>query len=414
MSRKKGPKPKNQYIPDGARPHKDESKTIPPYAFKVFVDGKEKKGKSVEKVFIGKDSLDDLSSRIIKAIGSPIRLKILLYLDAQSNKPAQAREITDEPAIFRHLKNKYNIINTGLRQNHLKLLIDAGLISKNKVKKEGKEVVVYKTVPGAMESLILTLSNIDQEVKKSLDKQAQLKTDYPLIKILGGPQDTEKYEIHQNPTLLGRVGTLEDDSQFRDDIKLSNYYQSVTRITNPQNPSKAPHAKLINIENEWYIEDCGNNVCGTYINEKKIKKSKLKDYDIIGLARGKYGVDLLFRHPPKKLAVEENKLGDLAQKLTEKEQEELANKIQIIISKLDTQFFMETLDKIIEKIQYLQEIETIIPTLKPGEEINIETHDKKEKELAQKIRKNIEEKEDMDFGDSVENRIYSDFKGKQK
>lgn len=350
------------YSQDGAYLEEDDLRTINPSDFKIFENGKEKKGKSVEKVFVGRDSLDDLSSRVISAISNPIRLKIFLYLDSQSNIPEELGDITDETGIFRYLRNEHKIVNTGLRQNHLKPLTDAGLIRKKKSFRNDEAVWIYETVPGSLESLIIILSNMSQGVRKSIDEDSHLKYNYPVIKILGGTQDQEKYEIHHNPTLLGRIGTLdkEDLETFSEDIVFSNKYQSVTRICNPSKFDN-PHARLVCEDKEWYIEDCGTNNCGTFINEKKINgKKKLEDYDIIGLSRGKYSADLLFRKPNTDLP-KFNHIPDLENVLSPEEQDMVISKITLLLSKVKPEFFMETLDNMIVKIQEMQKIENLVP-----------------------------------------------------
>lgn len=357
---------KNLHYPqDGAYPEEDDLRTMGPSDFKTFENGNEKKGKSVEKVFVGHDSIDDLSARVISAIGNPIRLKILLYLDAQSNKPEEYQDITDETGIFRYLKSKHQIVNTGLRQNHLKPLTDAGLIRRNKGFRDYETVWVYETVPGSMESLILILANLNRKVKKSLEVQSHLHPEYPMIKVLGGPQDQEKYEVHQNPTMLGRRGTLYrgDLEVFSDSIVLSNEYKSVTRLCNDSRVYD-PHAKLVSEKNEWFIEDCGNNKCGTFVNEQKINgKKKLEDYDIIGLSRGKYSVDLLFRKP-NTVFHKFNPFNALDNVLTSNEQDILLSRLTLILSKVKPEFLIDTLDNLIEKIQDLQEIKTLSPSFK--------------------------------------------------
>lgn len=353
---------KSNYTQDGAYPDEDDLRTMGPSDYKTFEEGEEKKGKSVEKVFLGRDPIDDLSARVISAIGNPIRLKILLYLDAQSNMPEKFRDITDETGIFRYLRNDHKIVNTGLRQNHLKPLTDAGLIRRKKGFRDVETVWIYETVPGSMESLILILINLNRKVKKSLDEQSHLHVDYPVIKVLGGPQDQEKFEVHHNPTMLGRMGVLyEDDLDvYSNAIIFSNEYKSVTRLCN-DSMIYDPHAKLISEKNEWFLEDCGNNKCGTFVNEQKInEKKKLEDYDIIGLSRGKYSVDLLFRKPNAALP-QLNHFNSLDNILNPPEQDVILSRITLILSKVKPEFFIDTLDKIIEKIQDLQEIETLNP-----------------------------------------------------
>lgn len=354
---------KNSHYPqDGAYPDEDDLRTMGPSDFKIYEEGKEKKGKSVEKVFVGRDSIDDLSARIISAIGNPIRLKILLYLDVQSNKPEKYQDITDETGIFRYLRGEHKIVNTGLRQNHLKPLTDAGLIQRKKGFRENEAVWIYETVPGSMESLILILINLNQKVKKSMDEESQLQVEYPVIKVLGGPQDQEKYEVHQNPTMLGRMGALyKDDLEvFSNAIVFSNKYKSVTRLCN-DSMVYDPHAKLFCEKNKWFIEDYGNNKCGTFVNEQKITgKTKLEDYDIIGLSRGKYSVDLLFRKPIAALP-KFNHFNGLDNILTPEEREVILSRITLILSKVKPEFFIDTLNNMLEKIQDLQAMETLNP-----------------------------------------------------
>jgi hypothetical protein len=361
---------------DGAYPEEDDLRTMGPSDFITFENGNEKKGKSVEKVFVGHDSIDDLSARVIGAIGNPIRLKILLYLDAQSNKPEEYRDITDETGIFRYLKSEHQIVNTGLRQNHLKPLTDAGLIRRKKGFRNDDAVWIYETVPGSMESLILILTNLNRKVKKLLDEQSLLQLKYPVIKVLGGPQDQDKYEIHQTPTMLGRIGVLyKDDLEvFSDAIIFSNKYKSVTRLCNDSMVYN-PHAKLFCQDNEWYIEDCGNNKCGTFVNDQKVIRKKLKDYDIIGLSRGKYSVDLLFRKPNYDLP-KYNYIHDLENVLSPEDQKKMVSKITQLLSKVKPEFFMETLDKMIEKMQEMQEIENIIPVSDEKDILELKLHDK--------------------------------------
>lgn len=401
-------KTRKNYQQDGAYPDEEITRTISPHEYKIMEEGKKKSIKSREKVFVGKDSLDDFSGRIIKAISNPIRLKIILLLDEEYRKTVN-QEITDEKGIYKLLKKKYNYRKAGIYQNHLKPMQDAGLIQRKTGIRDDEAVITYQIVPGAMELIITTLSNLSGAVKDALDESSHLTGDNPQLKILGGPQDRKIFQIKKNPTLLGREVQIEDNGP-EDDIIITNDYRSVSRVYNYYDPDKAPHAKLILEEGDWYIEDCGNNLCGTYVNEEKIKKKKLKDYDIIGLARGKYSVDMLFRKPNKDISFKINYFGELEKTLTPEQQEELAGKINILLNKVTPEFFFKTLDNIIEQIKTLQEIETLIPQLKDGELKPTFEH---KKQIYNDIIENLDKKEDIDLGDSLVNKYYSKMKDKR-
>jgi FHA domain. len=94
--------------------------------------------------------------------------------------------------------------------------------------------------------------------------------------------------IRGSVTLLGRrdpAAPVED----REAISLSDEYRSVTRVSHP-------HARIVEIQGEYYIEDRGSTGGNLRKMEKKLLEGErmvLRDGTLIDLAKGPQSATLL-------------------------------------------------------------------------------------------------------------------------
>ncbi len=242
---------------------------------------------------IEEDDLDIIKHLVKKldAISNENRLKILLLIAKESNKPDELKKSTYVRSLARYLKEEYGVSMslTGITKNHLKRLLDAGFIKKEAGLHKDMPVKNYVLVPGALEALSMDITRLSDQIAKLQDEISQTSYQLPLIKVLGGENDGKIYELKKDITRIGRTGeTNPNDPEYQDDILLHNNYETVSRAFKP-------HATIKHEGNNWILEDTQSQ-CGTYLNNNKkpIKNKTLKNKDKIKLALGKGGAELVF------------------------------------------------------------------------------------------------------------------------
>jgi DNA-binding transcriptional ArsR family regulator len=248
------------------------------------------------------DVLKDLAKRI-DAISNEVRLKIMVIISISSKKSPEKRFPTYANAINKILMDYYHIgISETAIRNHLKILLENGLIKTEPgASNDGRPVMNYVLVPGAIESLSRDFNILNNRLT-----DIQNKFDYdinnPMLKVLGGVEDGKIFELSKKEIRLGRRGNIDSNEDYEGDVILSNEYESVSRVFKP-------HAYIKEKEDGWYLIDNGSKG-GVYLNNESefLKKRtqtgaivkrgrngrKLKDHDKIKLSLGKYGVELIF------------------------------------------------------------------------------------------------------------------------
>jgi len=243
------------------------------------------------------DFLNELS-KYLDVLSNDVRLRMLKLI---KKSPMDNRGVSEA------LKNKYGISSSYQNtKNHLDKLLSIGVIRMEpgvieRSPKGPRAVMNYVFVPGGLEAILRSLgvfnnfkfelSDRIEEVSKKISEEFIGKV--PVIRVLGGADDGKDFVIKKDSVNIGRVDPEKQDRYDpENDIVLSRDYGAITRVSKP-------HARLTLDGDEWYLEDCESKG-GTYLNDEKLDKSrrtKLKDGDMIGLAKGLLGVHLLFSLP---------------------------------------------------------------------------------------------------------------------
>lgn len=243
--------------------------------------------------------LDSMNSNPVSvklaAVNNNVRFYILEILrDFQKrNKnldPLYSREIN---AI---LLNNYNIdITPQMLGQHLRQLLDAGLIEELVVKKEVpnkiglRSVKAYNLKEDAFEDLFLEITFLSDELLSFFDlyKSNQNFHDgqHCVLTIFNGVDKGKTFKVHKDETILiGRKGSFNPTDLTSFTILLDNTYSTVSNVSKP-------HLKLFYKNDGWYIvdEDSSN---GTFIADREVPKgvvTKLKNNSFLKLSRGNGG-----------------------------------------------------------------------------------------------------------------------------
>jgi DNA-binding MarR family transcriptional regulator len=246
------------------------------------------------------DLTDELAN-YLDVLGSSVRLKILRIIE---------REPLDTESISHEL---YEMDTKSCRENtekHLKKLLKMGLVRKEPGEKNGRGVMNYVVVTGAIETAMRTTRkvlklNLAIEMKNEATKLNQSLTEefyLPRVKVLGGVDDGKEFSLKKPLVKIGRVDPDNTDKYDVNDVVLSSDYKVVSRVWKPQ--------ALLSLEQgQWYVQQ-GEGINTTAVWENKLKKGRkepLKDEDIIHLAEGDKSVRLLFLLPKHKNEPETDK-----------------------------------------------------------------------------------------------------------
>ncbi|WP_321421388.1 FHA domain-containing protein [uncultured Methanobacterium sp.] len=241
------------------------------------------------------DNLKELAKKI-DILGNDVRLKILIIIGAETKKRPERRGLTDVRELTSILRYKFAIRMTenGVKK-HLNWLLKAGFIKveagiAERSMRGPRAVMNFILVPGALEAvnndvnrIIRAISDVNTGIKES-------DLSYPLVRVLGGDDDGQVFGLFKDEVRIGREGGVDpEDEEYQGDIILSNGYERVTRISKP-------HATLTKgKDGEWYLEDAGSK-SGVFVNndEKASEKIKLVDGDLIKLALGEGGAEMVF------------------------------------------------------------------------------------------------------------------------
>jgi hypothetical protein len=241
------------------------------------------------------DNLKDLAKKI-DVLGNDVRLKILIVIGAESKKKPERRGLTDLRELNSILRYKFKIIMTdnGVKK-HLNWLLNAGFIKieagiAERSMRGPRAVMNYVLVPGALEAVNNDMNRLTRAIADIRTGITESDLSYPMIRVLGGADDGQVFGLFKDEVRVGRQGGVDPgDPEYQGDIILDNSYESVTRITKP-------HATLTkDKDGEWYLED-NDSKCGVFVNseEQAEEKIKLTDGDVIKLALGEGGAELVF------------------------------------------------------------------------------------------------------------------------
>jgi hypothetical protein len=241
------------------------------------------------------DTLKDLAKKI-DVLGNDVRLKLLIIIGAESKNKLGNRGLSDLRKLTSVLRHNFQIEMTenGVKK-HLNWLLNAGFIkrepgSANRSMRGPRTVWNFILVPGSLEAVNNDVNRLTRAIADIKTGITESDLSYPMVRVLGGSDDGHIFGLFKDEIRIGRKGGVDlTDPEFREDIILSNSYESVTRITKP-------HATLTKEKDgEWYLED-NNSKCGVFVNndDQTEGKVKLADGDVIKLALGEGGAELVF------------------------------------------------------------------------------------------------------------------------
>ena len=255
----------------------------------------------IEKTVILDDDDSGLISEKLSAVNNEARFSILKILrDFDKENKRGPEDYKKEPLYSREintllLKN-YNInITTQMLGQHLKQLVEAGLIKEVDVKKEVPNKIGPRSVKGfvlkedAFEDLFLDINFLSDELLTFFDLYKTNKRfqdeEHCVLTVFNGQDKGKTFKVNKDETvLIGRKGNFSQGDLASFAILLDNSYSTVSSVSKP-------HLKLFYKNDGWYIldEESSN---GTFIADREVSKgrpTKLLPNSFIKLSKGNGG-----------------------------------------------------------------------------------------------------------------------------
>ena len=251
----------------------------------------------IEKTVILDDD-SDLISEKLSAVNNEARFSILKILrDFDKENKRDTGDYKKEPFYSREintllLKN-YNVnITTQMLGQHLKQLVNSGLVEEVDVKKEVPNKIGPRTVKGyvlredAFEDLFLDINFLADELLSFFDLYKTNKRfqdeEHCVLTIFNGQDKGKTFKVNKDETvLIGRKGNFNPGDLASFTILLDNSYSSVSSVSKP-------HLKLFYKKDGWYILD-EESTNGTFIADREVPKgraTKLSANSFIKLSKG--------------------------------------------------------------------------------------------------------------------------------
>lgn len=248
------------------------------------------------------DSLEsDLISVKLAAVNNDVRFSILEILrDFQKNNKNENNSFKKDPLYSREINsillNNYNIdITTQMLGQHLKQLLEAGLIEEVILKKEvpnkigRRNVKTYILKEDAFEDLFLEITFLSDELLSFFNlyklNQRFHNQDCCVLTIFNGVDKGKTFKVHKDESvLIGRQGNFNPEDLASFTILLDNSYSTVSNVSKP-------HLKIFYEDDGWYILD-EKSSNGTFISDKEVVKgvkTKLKNNSFLKLSKGNGG-----------------------------------------------------------------------------------------------------------------------------
>lgn len=255
---------------------------------------------TVKTVIMDSEDSNVLSVKLA-AVNNDVRFSILEILrDFQKANMKDGGSYKKDPLYSREINsillNNYNIeITTQMLGQHLKQLVEAGLIEEVVVKKEvpnrvgRRNVKAYVLKEDAFEDLFLEISFLSDELLTFFDlyKTNQRFSDgeHCVLTVFNGEDKGKTFKVHKDEVvLIGRKANLNADDLDSFSILLDNSYSTVSNVSKP-------HLKLFYKDDGWCILDEGSSN-GTFIGDRKVPTgivTKLKANSFLKLSKGNGG-----------------------------------------------------------------------------------------------------------------------------
>lgn len=252
---------------------------------------------TIETMIIDLSDTNSISTKIA-AVNSNVRFAILEVLrDFQKVNKNKEGLFEKDPLYSREINSillkDYNIsITPQMIGDHLKKLVEAGLIEQVIIKKEvpnkiGKRnVKAYTLKIDAFEELFLEISFFADELLTYFNlyksNQEYLDGTHCVLTVFNGVDKGKTFTISKDETILiGRKSNFDlgDIASFT--MLLDNSYASVSSVSKP-------HLKIFYQDNHWCVLD-ESSTNGTFILDKKIPKGKvtrLRNNTFLKLSKG--------------------------------------------------------------------------------------------------------------------------------
>lgn len=248
--------------------------------------------------------IDSSDSNVISiklaAVNNDVRFAILEILrDFQKVNMNKDKTFKKDPLYSREINNfllnNYNIeITTQMLGQHLKQLVEAGLIEEIQIKKEvpnkvgRRNVKSYILKEDAFEDLFLEINFLSDELLTFFDlynvNQKFHDGDNCVLTIFNGVDKGKTFKINKDEVvLIGRKADFNKSDLASFTILLDNSYTTVSNVGKP-------HLKLF-YKDGWYILD-EKSSNGTYIGDRKVQKgkvTKLRNNTFLKLSKGNGG-----------------------------------------------------------------------------------------------------------------------------
>ena len=236
----------------------------------------------------------ELSSKL-SAINNEIRFSILKiirdYQKANSSKnkdPLYSREIS-------LILSNYNInITPQMLGQHLRTLVEAGLLEELTIKKEvpnrmgRRSVKAYNLKEDAFADLFLDINFLSDELLSFFelyDVTNKFKEDdCCILTVFNGKDKGKTFKVHKDEgAFIGRETNSNDINCFKL-ISLDKSYKSVSKVTKP-------HLKLFYDDGWCVLDEVSSN--GTFVGDNQVTiglKTKLSNNSFLKLSKGRGGV----------------------------------------------------------------------------------------------------------------------------
>lgn len=248
------------------------------------------------------NSLDSNSISLrLAAVNNDVRYSILEILrDFQKKNQLEEGLFKNSPLYSREINNilltNYNIdITPQMLGQHLKQLLEAGLIKECMVKKEVPNKIGLRSVKGyvlkedAFEDLFLEITFLSDKLLSFFDLYDLNKKYHDdkhcVLTIFNGVDKGKTFKVKKDEIILmGRRGDFKPNDLASFTILLDNSYSTVSKVSKP-------HVKLFYKNDNWYVLDEGSTN-GTFISDREVSKgveTPLKNNSFLKLSRGKGG-----------------------------------------------------------------------------------------------------------------------------
>ncbi|RAP54712.1 MAG: hypothetical protein BZ137_00750 [Methanosphaera sp. rholeuAM130] len=239
----------------------------------------------------------------LNALNNPVRLNIVEGLK-NKEKMNFGEDYIENYSMNTHEIHRYlieNNINIGrqMLSQHLRKLLEAGLIDRIRVHHNGNGAVPmiysYFLKEDAFDDLLLDLNFFRDEINTFVEiyknSESRKCKNNCVVTVLNGIDKGKILTINEDETAF--IGRQSADRPIENPslLVLSRSYNSVSKISEP-------HLKVFNKNGTWFMLDESSSN-GTYYSNKELKKGEAKEIpnnSVVQLSKGEGSVKLYFTY----------------------------------------------------------------------------------------------------------------------